>query len=184
MSIFYQPSLINELISAAAETGINDINTLSVALKGTNKEYLFADTQQLTILKKGFMTGHTFGGGIYSMPYQNISGVRVEFHFASGYFEVSAGGMQNTPKSYWENGKDSPQQSPNTISLVTGNKDAFMKAADIINGLISSFNQKPSSTRTSVLDPVEQIKRYKDLADTGVISQEEFDAKKKQLLDL
>lgn len=130
------------------------------------------------------MTGHTFGAGIYRMPYQNISGVRVEFHLASGYFEVSAGGMQNTPKSYWENGKNSPQQSPNTISLVTGNKDTFMQAADIINSLISSFNQQPLGTSNNALDPIEQIKRYKDLADTGVISQEEFDAKKKQLLGL
>ena len=33
-------------------------------------------------------------------------------------------------------------------------------------------------------DPVEEIKRYKELLDSGVITQEEFDMKKKQLLDL
>ena len=37
---------------------------------------------------------------------------------------------------------------------------------------------------TSELDAVEEMKKYKDLLDSGAISQEEFDAKKKQLLGL
>lgn len=36
----------------------------------------------------------------------------------------------------------------------------------------------------SAPDDVERLKKYKELLDTGVISQEEFDAKKKQLLGL
>jgi len=36
----------------------------------------------------------------------------------------------------------------------------------------------------SGLDAVEEMKKYKDLLDSGAISQEEFDAKKKQLLGL
>lgn len=36
----------------------------------------------------------------------------------------------------------------------------------------------------SDLDAVEEMKKYKDLLDSGAISQEEFDAKKKQLLGL
>ena len=33
-------------------------------------------------------------------------------------------------------------------------------------------------------DSIEHLKRYKQLLDAGVITQEEFDAKKKQLLGL
>ena len=33
-------------------------------------------------------------------------------------------------------------------------------------------------------DVVEELKRYKDLLDSGILTQEEFDAKKKQLLGL
>ena len=36
----------------------------------------------------------------------------------------------------------------------------------------------------SVVDETELLKKYKDLLDTGVITQEEFDAKKKQILGL
>ena len=34
------------------------------------------------------------------------------------------------------------------------------------------------------IDPVEEIKKYKELLDLGIISQEEFDEKKKDLLGL
>lgn len=37
---------------------------------------------------------------------------------------------------------------------------------------------------SSKIDSVEELKKYKDLADSGAITQEEFEAKKKQLLDL
>ena len=42
---------------------------------------------------------------------------------------------------------------------------------------------KKKNTNT-VTSPVEEIKKYKELLDSGIITQEEFDAKKKQLLGL
>lgn len=45
--------------------------------------------------------------------------------------------------------------------------------------LMERQTSKPVSNETS---SVEDLKKYKELLDTGVISQEEFDAKKKQLL--
>ena len=41
--------------------------------------------------------------------------------------------------------------------------------------------QTPAAPATS---PADEIKRYKELLDTGILTQEEFDAKKKQLLGL
>lgn len=45
-------------------------------------------------------------------------------------------------------------------------------------------NVKNNTTVIQQKSPAEQIKEFKELLDLGVISQEEFDAKKKQLLDL
>ncbi len=47
--------------------------------------------------------------------------------------------------------------------------------------LVERQTSKPASNETS---SVEDLKKYKELLDTGVISQEEFDAKKKQLLGM
>lgn len=43
--------------------------------------------------------------------------------------------------------------------------------------------RKRKADRT-VLGTAEELKNYKELLDSGVITQEEFDAKKKQLLGL
>ena len=45
-------------------------------------------------------------------------------------------------------------------------------------------NTSPSTTVVQQSDEADQIKKYKSLLDSGVITQEEFDAKKKQLLGL
>ena len=60
---------------------------------------------------------------------------------------------------------------------------------EVINNLLikRQNEKKPSEIiiqDTVKTDEADQIKKYKDLLDSGVISQEEFDAKKKQLLGL
>lgn len=48
-----------------------------------------------------------------------------------------------------------------------------------------SSNEPISATQSSpAADPLDEIKKLKDLLDIGAITQEEFDAKKKQLLNL
>ncbi|MDE5588221.1 MAG: SHOCT domain-containing protein [Acetatifactor sp.] len=44
----------------------------------------------------------------------------------------------------------------------------------------TTINQQPSSNS----DSYEELKKIKELLDKGVISQEDFDTKKKQLLDI
>ena len=57
----------------------------------------------------------------------------------------------------------------------------------INNLLIDRQHQKPNntySTETPVKNDIEDLKKLKELLDMGIITQEEFDAKKKQLLNL
>ena len=49
------------------------------------------------------------------------------------------------------------------------------------NQMVNNIQQ---SGKKENIDPVTEIKKYKELLDSGVITQEEFDAKKKQLLNL
>ncbi len=55
-----------------------------------------------------------------------------------------------------------------------------------ISGLLVNRQSKPAATTTIKQEipqsNADELKKYKDLLDSGVISQEEFDAKKKQLL--
>lgn len=89
------------------------------------------------------MTGHIFGNNLFQLPYANITGAQVNTHLLTGYFELSAGGVQNLPRSYWQVTENSwhnrealgtpqsPQQAPNCISLVRNLFPAFRAASTL-----------------------------------------------------
>ena len=54
-----------------------------------------------------------------------------------------------------------------------------------VSGIVGKFGKKIShASDTPSKDPIEEVKRLKELLDIGAISQEEFDTKKKELLNL
>ena len=68
-------------------------------------------------------------------------------------------------------------------------KAAFQNAQEIISLLQVICSQRRSAsadpqTHTQTLSPAEEIRKYKELLDDGIITAEEFQAKKKQLLGL
>jgi hypothetical protein len=98
-------SLIEELpgrIERALRTLLSEGEVVHVKLRGAFTEALVCTDRRVLIVKGGFMTGQIFGTNAFQLPYSNVAGVEVKFHLLTGYFEVSAGGMQNLPKpSYW-----------------------------------------------------------------------------------
>jgi len=69
--------------------------------------------------------------------------------------------------------------------LAIKNADEIYKV--VSNLLIERQQKKEQDTNSSItpkVDEADQLKKYKELLDSGVITQEEFDAKKKQLLGL
>ena len=66
-----------------------------------------------------------------------------------------------------------------------GNKQARDEVYDAINRQIAERqNNKGSVTVVNNASNADELKKYKDLLDAGIITQEEFDAKKRQLLGL
>lgn len=73
------------------------------------------------------------------------------------------------------------------ITTASGSvKFGCIKNRDEIYEVVSKLlmERQTSKTVSNETSPVEDLKKYKELLDSGVISQEEFDAKKKQLLNL
>jgi len=77
--------------------------------------------------------------------------------------------------------------SPNGLFFI----EALLIIATIVFSLMAYLkSNKDNNVATIPSTPIasksgaEELKKYKELLDTGVITQEEFDAKKKQLLDL
>ena len=53
-----------------------------------------------------------------------------------------------------------------------------------IRDRVNKAKDSKNVTEVTMLSPADELKKFKDLLDCGIISQEEYDAKKKQLLGL
>ena len=135
------------------------------------------------------MTGQMFGNDAFQQPYSNIAGVQVRFNIMTGYFEMSAGGMQNSSKSYWSGNKNiDPAQSPNCISLnLKSQAKKFQEASAFIMNKINEVRSGYLNTSSSsIVDPkdnvLESIEKLGQLKINGIITDEEFQTKKADLL--
>ncbi len=182
--ILFNANAIEDIMAIAGQV-IPHSEELYVALKGTFKEYLFCTDKMVYIHKTGFMTGHTFGSGGFKMPYANITNAEVDYHMTTGYFELSSGGLQNRPLNYWNNKGNSPQKAPNAIAI-TGPvlKGQFEQASRFIMEKAGENRGHPTVVVKGEATLAEQIRDLKALVDEGLLTQEEFDAKKRQLLNI
>jgi hypothetical protein len=162
--------------------------SVEIQLKGAWKEALVCTDRRVLILKSGFMTGQTFGSNAFQVPYTNVATVEVKFHLMTGYFELSAGGMQNVGKSYWSTNKDSdPSKAPNCISLNSRAQAArFRSACTFIMEKVGASHQPQVSAPPPAANPTESassvIERLWKLRTDGAISQEEFEIMKQEAL--
>ncbi len=73
-------------------------------------------------------------------------------------------------------------------SLIVVDKDIYKTLVENLFQTIPSMNASPTAptapATSQTLDPAAEIAKYKSLLDSGAITQEEYEAKKKQLLGL
>lgn len=103
------------------------------------------------------------GGGFFSnkYPLSSITAVTIENPMlGTNFVAITIGGGEKK-----------------ILEIVTGKQDAIA-FGDLINSLI---NQK-ASDNSAPISAADELKKFKELFDMGIITQEEFDAKKKQLL--
>lgn len=184
--------MIGELIQAipgglerTLGESLTDGETVTIKLKGAFKEALICTDRRVLIAKSGFMTGQMFGGDLFQLPYAAIASAEVKFRLISGYFEVSAGGMQNTAKSYWSTDRNSdPAKSPNCVSLNSrAMANTFRQACTFIMEKVSASRTMPATPAQSVeTDIAGAIERLWKLHADGALTRDEFEAGKLKLL--
>ena len=62
--------------------------------------------------------------------------------------------------------------------------DVILKEKLSIKKLFSKNSKKVSAPMSETVDVKEELKKYKEMLDEGLITQEDYDAKKKELLGL
>ena len=164
-------------------------------IKGAFKQALICTDRRAIILKGGMMSGQFFGTNCFQIAYPNIAGVEVKFGLLTGYFEISAGGMQNTPKSFWKSDDANASRAPNCVALTgQAQADKFRDACTFIIAQKASPETSPSTAPNAtsleqsalasgspktILDTIFKLGAMRD---SGILSSDEFEAKKKELL--
>lgn len=161
---------------------------LLVKLKGSFGEALVITTKCLYVLKWGFMTGQTFGGKCNSYEFRNITGLQIRHSVVTGVIQiVSPGTQDNRHLGYWEGGDNDALKSDNAVTFSKKDLPLFMEAAKVGRMMIERANTVAVPTVPSVAPAVnnlDQLAKLAELRDNGIITQDEFDAKKKQILGI
>ena len=172
---------MSEKLDRALSLALAPNEQVVVKLRGVYNEALVCTNIRVLILKAGWMTGQLFGTDMFQCPYPNVAGAQVNFHLVTGYFELSAGGMQNTKKSFWNTDKAvSAAKAPNCVSISGRDRaEKFRKACAFIMHMASGGAS--AGIRHSG-DSINTLERLAKLRDAGVISVAEFQTKKAQIL--
>ena len=97
--------------------------------------------------------------------------------FLNGYIQFEVSGGSSSQK-----GILGATDDENTLMFNSSHATAIDHVKEVIEGIMEqSHNPSPTSS-TAVSSPAQQLKEWKELLDAGVISQTEFDVKKKPIL--
>ena len=136
-----------------------------------------------TVKTKPSILANYSGNGEKTIYYADCVGIQYKASTSGmlrGFLQLETSSMQKNENNYysensfvWNIGK----KSDVTNELMEEIRDFIQKR------IRDSKNPQPVTVMQSV-SPAEELKKFKDLLDAGIITQEEFEAKKKQLLGI
>ena len=146
-------------------------------LKGELRVY----EDKVEINKKG--SGFITGNSCKTLPMSNITSVSVTpcTVWARGFIEFSIPGSRDSKRV------EAAMNNENALLLKNAkqNETAMQIKAYIDEQIIKCSNTKVGTTIIQQANsPAEELKKFKELLDAGIITEDEFNAKKKQLLGL
>lgn len=146
-------------------------------LKGVNGQLeLYSD--KIIIKRKGVLSKMTQGffKGDKTIYLDQISGIQVKpgTIFTNGYIQFTVPGGIESKKGLFD--------------ATTDENTVFFKKKDneLVNNIKIKIEELKSVSKSPAgqLSAADEIRKYKELLDSGIISSEEFEQKKKQLLNL
>ena len=155
------------------------VNNLGKILDVYDNKVVFTSTQSTSTIVTGLVFGSSVTQGEKTIYFKDAIGVQYKpSSIADGYIQVetAAGGVSTSNSQY--SGENAIQ-----FSGKKSNEEAEI-IVTFIRTQIENIKNAPAGGVVQQLSPAEELKKFKELLDLGVISQEEFDAKKNQLLGI
>lgn len=164
---------------------LEENEVVKVVILGQSKQAIIATDRRAFIYKGGLLSGAMFSSQMNTWDYANISGVELRKNMASQAIVLQVPGVAPVTKTgQMDKGPNSAWEAPNAV-MVARSTDA---SADVsaLRQLIATFHQasKGHQTPTPQSDPIDQVKRLAELRTQGILTDEEFETKKRELLGL
>lgn len=157
--------------------------TKILEFKAVGKTKVTLDGNFLRIKRKGMLNFANHGmDGEKSININNISGVQLKDAgtFTNGYIQFLISGSKESKGGLLAATKDE-----NTIMFAKKEQTMADEIKKYVEDILSNKNSdKTTIIQKTIVDHTEEIRKYKALADEGIISEDEFQQKKQQLLKL
>jgi Short C-terminal domain len=170
------------------DANLADGESVEVVIMGPSSQAIIGTDRRVFVYKKGFMAGATFGAEMTSWSYRNLLGVQIHTGMRSGAVVLQGPGQSGTRTSYWRGGDSDPWKAPNAIPLTRPFERATEGVARL-RQLIDAAHRQVAPTAydagppaTAGDDPIALLLRLGELRDGGVLTTEEFEAKKAEIL--
>jgi hypothetical protein len=145
--------------------------------KGAGKTTITLDGNFLRIKRKGFLNASNHGlDGEKSIDINNITGVQFkESGITSGYIQFLIKGSSESKGGIFAAARDE-----NSVLFIKKEQ----KMAEEIKAYVENImTNKNSSTIVQPLSAADELKKFAELKDAGIITEEEFNAKKDNLVE-
>lgn len=151
---------------------------------GKGGSHLIATDQRALIIKAGIATGQFFGRKVNAYPYAQLTSVELQTGMLDGYVQLSAGGAQGRTLG----SRVQQMQADNTCAFNKGDEKAFRAVVAILRERVATVHQAQASGGQNAAAPAapsipDQIAQLAHLRDQGILSPDEFEAKKADLLN-
>jgi len=179
-------SKLHRKANEALDQNLTPGESVEVVILGPSNQAIIGTNRRVFVYKKGFMAGASFGSEITSWDYRNLNGIQIHTGMMSGAIVIQAPGQSGTRTSYWSNTDSDPYKAPNAIPINRPWEPAQRGVARLRQLIDAALRLAPDpvsySTRQGVGDPIEQLKQLGELRDAGIVTPQEFEQKKAEML--
>jgi len=168
-----------------------------IIVNGAYQQAVVGTDRRVFVYKAGNKTGSMWRGKLASWTYPEIADLELQIGVKSGVLTVHTHVVDPAIARYGAAGKGSPQQSPNAITFAGKPGSMVVDRVEALRGLVAAAHGAPSGAGSGAPPPAvasppvgdtpgdiaDDIRKLGQLRDQGLLTEEEFQAKKAELLE-
>ena len=176
-------NLIEPIIGKHADILSENISKdehLHIFMQGISKDQSLAATdKRIFIIKTGIAGGQLFVGRRCKVfPYEHITSIECSKGFLTGRLQITIAGSAESKDRYID-----AFYAENAISFANNQYPKFQAVANTIRELMDAYKAQTRSPAIPTTESIpDQVKKLAELKDMGILTLEEFESKKAELL--